>query len=62
MIDCLQGLILRGKDAKGASLQVTNMRLVNTATKMWIPGAGASPFTFHCVPCYAFSFQCIQFI
>jgi hypothetical protein len=32
------GLMLRGKDAEGASLQVTNMRLVNTATKMWIAG------------------------
>ena len=32
------GLMLRGKDAKGASLQVTNMRLINTATKMWVAG------------------------
>jgi len=32
------GLMLRGKDAKGASLQVINMRLVNTATKHWIAG------------------------
>ena len=38
------GLWIRGKDAKGASLQVTNMRLVNTATKMWIADGAAGRF------------------
>ena len=38
------GLWIRGKDAQGASLQVTNMRLVNTATKMWIADGAAGRF------------------
>jgi hypothetical protein len=33
------GLIVRGKSAKGTKLEVTNLLLENTATKMWIPGA-----------------------
>ena len=32
------GLMLMGKSAKGASVQVTNMVLENTATKMWADG------------------------
>jgi hypothetical protein len=33
------GLIIRGKSARGTVLDISNMLLENTATKMWIPGA-----------------------